>query len=388
MKNFTESGAWGGLQHSWLLGVVVALGGLSACGSTPSEPPPATCEVTGTCPPPQPPPASCVVTNTCPPASINEILRSGPRPPKNVNLFPQSVYPTAIAEEIPSGIKTEAQVLVELKKFLSDEFPGDMQAQKEMLNLFNTVKLRQKIGDPLLRAGLISYTAIMQDYRLIDFILNAKTEAGLEKVTNMSFVDYGADEYTPGAEVFVNNQGQMMVTFNKRYRQSSPTSFAELFRHEVFHQDKPVSVWEERIANLDAGATQFYILKTHPALVTDNTILSRVNNLHAALLLNSRSRETGQLDVFAEQGKQLMPGSTLPATRWIDRELIKRNENFAETSPGNALVQARYPMCDMREFNEATLRCVNANVMKVYGLTAEDLIRLMGILELDLDITK
>lgn len=381
MKNFTERAAWAG-RRRWLLGVV-ALAGLGACGSPP-DPAPATPCVESGCPAPEPPPP-CAVSDTCPPPVDEDPLKSGPRPPGNVNRFPRSLYPAATATAPAAGpALDEKGVLAQLTGYLDVEYPNDPQGKQAMLELFGAPRLRQKVANPTLRASLVAYTATARDPKVADFILNAKTESSEDKVQAVAFLKFSGAEDSAAARVRLTTRGQMYIDFNDARRfEHFALSACSLF-HEVLHQDAAVALMEEASLYLFGVACEVKLLAKHPELAALDTQDARFFNARAAFLLNSRNPSSGQLDIFAEQGGPLMPGSTIPSTQWWSHFTRYVYTMFAPgdrtPTPGNDLLQAYAPECDARAFDMTFLQCVNAHLQ----VPREEVLAAMKALELNL----
>ncbi|GBF04318.1 hypothetical protein DAERI_010490 [Deinococcus aerius] len=381
MKNFTETVARAG-RRRWLLGVVV-LAGLGACGSPPDPAPVTPCEESG-CPAPEPPPP-CTVSDTCPPPTAEDPLKSGPRPPGNISRFPQSLYPAAAATAPAAGpALDEKGVLAQLTGYLDVEYPDDPQGKQAMLELFGAPRLRQKVANPTLRASLVAYTATARDLGVADFILNAKTESGEDKVQAVAFLKFSGSEDSAAARVRLTTRGQMYIDFNDVRRfEHFALSACSLF-HEVLHQDAAVALMEEATLYLSGVACEIKVLARHPELAALGTQDARFLNARVAFLLNSRAPASGKIDIFAEQGKQLMPGSTVPSTQWWSHFTRYVYTMFAPEdrtpTPGNDLLQAYFPECDARQFDMTFLQCVNAHL----PVTREEMLAAMNALELNL----
>jgi hypothetical protein len=275
-----------------------------------------------------------------------------------------------------------------LEGYLDVEYPDDPQGKRAMLDLFGAAALRQKIADPTLRASLIAYTATARDPRVADFIQNARTESGQDKVRAVAFHAFSGPEASAAARVRVTTRGQMFIDFNDARRfEHFALSACNLF-HEVLHQDAAVALLEEASLYLSGVACEIRLLARHPELASTDTQDARFFNARAAFLLNSRDPSSGKIDIFAEQNRQLLPGSAVPSNQWwsyFTRYVYTMFPPEDRTpTPGNDLLQAYYPECDAREFDLEFLRCVNAHL----PVTPEEMITAMKVLELDLDLRK
>ncbi|WP_019584819.1 hypothetical protein [Deinococcus apachensis] len=275
-------------------------------------------------------------------------------------------------------------MLAQLTGYLDVEYLNDPQGKQAMLALFGDPKLRQKIADPTLRASLVAYTATARDPKVADFIVDARTESGQDKVQAVAFLKFSGSEDAAAARVRLTTRGQMYIDFNDARRfEHFALSACNLF-HEVLHQDAAVALMEEAALYLSGVACEVKLLARHPELAALDTQDARFFNARVAFLLNSRDPASGKIDMFAEQGRPLMPGSTIPSTQWwahFTRYVYTMFPPEDRTAtPGNNLLQSYYPECDAREFDVAFLQCVNAHL----GVTPEEMLAAMKALELDI----
>ncbi|WP_090721169.1 hypothetical protein [Nitrosomonas sp. Nm166] len=269
---------------------------------------------------------------------INRILQNRPLAPTNVNLFSPAAYPNA-APMAPAGgpAPTEEQVAQMGIKYLEDQFPMNPSARRETAALFNNPDLVSKVPNPSLRAGLLGLAGTAGE-PAIDFVLNAKTDAGLPKVRGIGF---DANPWDPAdttvARALVDpNTQQVAYVFNPKYQNENPFQFSSIIAHETLHSDLPISTTEEVTALAIQSSIYLEQLAKHPEMAGDRTELTRRNNTNTLARLNSGAGTS--LGLFASNnGKPILPGSQIQATSWFDQ--FANATGFGDT-PGNPQLQA------------------------------------------------
>jgi hypothetical protein len=269
---------------------------------------------------------------------VNHILRNRPLAPTNVNLFSTAAYPNA-APMAPSGgsAPTEEQLAKIGIKYLEDQFPMNPSARREVVELFNNPDLAAKVPNLSLRAGLLGLAGTAGE-PAIDYVMNAKTDAGLPKVKAIGFDANPWDpaDTAPARAVVDPNTQQVAYVFNPKFQNENPFQFSSLIAHEVLHSDLPVTTTEEVTALGIQSSIYLEQLAKHPELASANTELTRRNNTNALARLNSGTDTN--LGLFAtNENKPILPGSPIQATSWFGQ--FENAPGFGDT-PGNSQLQA------------------------------------------------
>lgn len=272
-----------------------------------------------------------------------QILQNRPLAPTDVNLFSPVVYPDATPMVPADSPLTEEQFIQIGLKYLQDQFPMNPSAQMEVAALWDHPDLVSKVPNPSLRAGLLGLAGTAGE-PAIDFVLNAKTEAGLPKVAAIAF---DANPWDPAdtaiaRALFNPTTQQVAYVFNPKYQNENPFQFSSIIAHETLHSDLPVTTTEELTALAIQSSIYLEQLASHPELASAPTELTRRNNSNALARLNSGSGTS--LGLFASNNNQpIFPGSPIQATSWFGQ--FENETGFGDT-PGNPQLQAMLARMD------------------------------------------
>ena len=118
---------------------------------------------------------------------MQDVLDARPLTPTDVDLFAPGAYPDAAPMAPAAGPPpTIGQVRAMLRDYLAAEFLSEPARRAEGMALFDIADLIAKIPNPSLRAALIGLMGTAGE-PAIDFVLNAKTPAGLPEVEDIDF---------------------------------------------------------------------------------------------------------------------------------------------------------------------------------------------------------
>jgi hypothetical protein len=266
------------------------------------------------------------------PLPSENLLESRPFAPTDINLFSPVAYPDATPMTPATGTPpTEAEARQMLEAYLIE---GEQNVQ-EGLALFDNPDLIAKVPNPSLRAGLVGSLGTAGE-PAIEFIMNAKTDAGLPKVAIIGFSDTPFDSSNLDVALVIGTaENQMAIPFNPKYKNETPFLFTPTLAHEVLHNDTLNAGYEEITAKAIESSIYLEQLALHPLLAALGTELSRRNNTNALTRLNSG--EGPKLGLFQSNANQpVLPGSPLNFTNWFDQF---PNTDLNETPGSEVLLQ-------------------------------------------------
>lgn len=300
-----------------------------------------------------------------------DVLRRPPFPPTDVDLFVDAVYEEAPPLQ-PAGRAptTETEVRRDLRRILSDRFPGDPVARDEAVSVYDDPRLVEIVPDPRLRAGVVAMRGTLAEPAL-GAILEGDVSA-------IRFASFDADDAGVMAHVLHLEGGCELVEVNDQFRFEDVRLFAPTLFHELLHSDRSASPTEELIAHaLDALVAMEVLLET-PELALRETALVRWVNTDVMARLNGRDAE-GRLRLLTSRGN-VFPGGLEMGT-------------FAEKvaggpghdTPGNGLLKRalKEAIGDGRReprFDDETLALVDRTQRR---FTPDELVRLAELLRLD-----
>jgi hypothetical protein len=264
------------------------------------------------------------------PNPTRSLLENRPLAARDLNLFSTAAYTLSIPMAAASGpVLTNAEARPLLEAYLGE---GNL-AVATGLALYDDPVLMEKVASPALRAGLIGLLGTAGE-PAIDFILHARTAAGLPVVARIAFATaaWGGTHPLP-ALIQVNEQKQLTILFNPAFKAESPFLFTSLLAHEALHSDALASDYEEIVAQAIETAIYLEQLALHGDLAKSGTEMARRLNTSALVRLNSGAG--AKLGLFSSNNnQQVLPGSQLHYTSWYGQFAVT---DLQET-PGNTLL--------------------------------------------------
>ncbi len=272
--------------------------------------------------------------------------------PTDINLFNQSIYPSASAPSTQNGAVPDGTARADLTALLAAKIADGtitgLQRDRALAG-YDSSSNRSTIPDHNMRAALFSLTGTLAESAISTY-LTADNASG-SPYTILEF----QDTTDPGviiAETRVLDNGRLRLRIKTDFRGENFAAISTILAHEAVHQDSTFSIQEEVIANIFQDVVYAQQLDADPNIATEGSGLVKILNTQQLALLNSgrgifplvgtlaapiRNSEQGVFPFAAD----VAGGDYVSYTDYLTR-LYQARGGSSGTTPGNTALEAYY----------------------------------------------
>lgn len=262
-----------------------------------------------------------------------EILKRPPFAPTDKNVFNHEIYGVPKIEPVANCNLSEADVKSTLLDTLNARFGKKDSQVTDAMALFDDANLKTLVPDPVLRGALVNLKGTIG-------------EASIDTIKGGAFDGLKFDTLDPkDLALALTPQGQTKptISLNDRYRCEPWQLLSSIISHETNHDDKFISVSEERLAHAFDTLIHAQSILENPELIKNNSEFTQRLNTKLLGHLNTRD-ENGNVALYANRGP-IFPGSTSNDTdtgfgdAFSDIGLDSPGVTKGLTSPGNSVLE-------------------------------------------------